>query len=177
MQTIRRTTLFILPLVVLLSACLSQVEWKAFSSTKGRFAVSMPGAPTADHDVEDYGDAGKIGIFSYVLDLPSAQYAVIHADFPADFVQRMGTDQMLITAREEALAQFEGVLLDEKDITLTSKYPGREQRITVEGVITVRSRLYLVGQRIYYVMVAMPNRSFSAYDAQRFLDSFTLLKP
>jgi hypothetical protein len=175
MQTQRVSSLFIVAVVLLLSACAPQVDWKEFSSTKGRFSVLMPGSPTADHDTEDYPGAGEIGLFSYILRAPSAEYAVIHSDFPNTFIQKMSADQFLDMARDEILLRFGGWLASEKKVMLDNKHPGRELEMTVEEEhITVLSRLYVVGQRIYYVMVAMPSTAMSVQDAARFLNSFKL---
>jgi len=158
---------------VLLSACAPQVEWKEFSSSKGRFSVSMPGSPTVDHDTEEYPGAGEIGLFSYILSTRDAEYGVIHSDFPDEFMQKHSADQFLDMARDEVLYRFGGELAVEKRIMLANKHPGRELQINIEEEnITVFSRLYAVRQRIYYVMVALPYNVGSVENAIRFLDSF-----
>jgi hypothetical protein len=173
MHTHRRSLLFIVPVVLVLVACRPQVQWTEFSSTKGRFSVSMPGTPETDHETEYYPGAGEIGFFIYSLRTASVEYDVVHSDFPDEYMQKMSADQFLDRARDEVLERFSGRLDAEKKILLASKHPGRELEITVEEEnISIQSRMYLVGQRIYYVMVAMPTFAPEREDAARFLNSF-----
>jgi hypothetical protein len=80
-------------------------------------------------------------------------------------------------ARDGAVRNINGTLTSSSSITLgKQKYPGREfhATITKPKVGQVRARVYLVGKRVYQVIVMGTNEYATSKEATAFLDSFRL---
>ena len=75
-----------------------------------------------------------------------------------------------------AVANVDGKLLNERRVTLQG-HPGREMWVKAESngeQGRVHARIYLVGRRLYQMLVAGSEAQFSESDAEYFLDSFQL---
>ncbi len=106
-------------------------------------------------------------------------YFVQKSEFATNLIT--GTeDTQLDAERDEFARQYGGTPSGEKKVTLGGALPGREFTIRGKpkgelGIITVRVREYLVGKKIYAVLVtSMPNRELPD-DTDRFLGSLKLL--
>jgi hypothetical protein len=84
-------------------------------------------------------------------------------------------EKRLDHARDEALKLSRGKLISEKKFTYGAN-PGRELKVEIEGKAFVRMRLVLVGDRLYFVAVLGSRGVLEAQAAERFLNSFELLK-
>jgi len=69
----------------------------------------------------------------------------------------------------------DGVVEEDKEVTLNGTIPGREIRIKA-GKRVVRARIYLTGTRLYQVMVTGERQPADGKSADEFLRSFELLK-
>jgi hypothetical protein len=149
------------------------LEWLNFESESGRFSVLFPGEP--DEQVESVQTAiGVIESQFFMVTLENMAYSVNLADYPPEMIAAGDTQQMLDGARDGAVSNVNGELLDEKELTL-SGYPGREFKVKVEDEgIVVRARIYLVNERLYVIQALSKERLASSEDIDKFLDSFQL---
>ncbi len=150
---LRRMTL-VAALGLLAAASASAQEWKKFSGDSGRFSVELPGEPKQQkQDVQT--DAGKITITMYIVEVGNGGYFVALSDFPAALVQAADPEVLLANARDGAVRNVRGKLVSDKAITL-GEHQGREIQFEADnpaGKIVGRARLYLVGNRLYQLLV------------------------
>ena len=149
--------------------------WQPFTPAQGGFTISMPDKPKADV-LSTNTAVGVIDLNIFLIEMDDSAYIVSYADYPESLVRNNNTDVMLDGARDGAVANVDGKLLAERRITLQG-YPGREllveaQSKGVQGL--VRARVYLVGRRLYQMLVAGSEAQFSESDAEIFLNSFQL---
>jgi hypothetical protein len=106
---------------------------------------------------------------------PAAEYWVVYIDYPELTVRQKGANQLLKEARDGSVNNVRGRLLRERDI-LVGTHPGKEIEYegTAPGGEIYKSRICLVRERLYVVLVTVP-RSGSPERAEKFLDSFRLL--
>lgn len=168
--------MFVVMLLFVLNASLAftldPTEWKEFASKEGRFKVLMPGTPKQDK-AETESDFGKSVLHMNLARAGKAMYGANYSDFPAE-IKKADLKQLYDSSRDGAVANLEGKLASEKDIKL-GKHPGREIRIDVaKGKQLFRARVYLVGQRLYQVIVLGTPETATSKEADQFLDSFKL---
>ncbi len=169
-------TLFVFALLVILlglGGCDEAVEWQSFESEDGRFSVSFPGTP--EEQVESVTTAiGTIETQFFVVTQKDMAYSVNLADYPPEVIAAEDIQQMLDGARDGAVSNVNGELLEEKELVLNG-HPGREFKVKVEDEdIVVRARIYLVNERLYVVQALSTERLASSEDIEKFLDSFQL---
>jgi len=152
-------------------------EWQPFTSRNGHFTIMMPGTPASS--VESVNTAiGVVDLHSFTLETNEFAYFVAYGDFPPAFVQNADTEAMLDGARDGAVADVNGTLVSERRISVQG-FPGRELWIeaTVSGQKGLaQARMILVGNRFYQVLVAGPKEGFVESEAERFLNTFQVVR-
>ncbi len=137
----------------------------------------MPGTPTSS--VESVSTAiGVVELHSFTLEANEFAYFVAYGDFPPAFVQNADTEAMLDGARDGAVADVSGTLVSERRISVQG-FPGRE--LWIEASVSgqkglAQARMILVGNRFYQVLVAGPKDGFAESEAERFLNSFQVVR-
>jgi hypothetical protein len=153
------------------------LAWQQLASPDKEFVIKMPGTPKTD--VQDVPTAvGVVQLHTFTVDKGDSVYLVGYGDYPESLVRNADVSAMLDGARDGALANSGGTLIAEQQIQLQG-YPGRELWIeaTVEGEKGLaRARMYLVGARLYQVLVGGSNAHFSESAAETFLNSFLLVR-
>jgi TonB family protein len=157
----------------------NQKAWKEFSSVGGRFSVLLPGVPS--EEVRRIETAlGPLDMHAVYLH-SAADYAIFYADYPQSLEDPSKSKQALDGARDEGVRNVKGRVLEEKDITLEA-HPGRYLRIEAANGLTIRSKLILVGSRLYNLAVFTYDKeapaailTFHEEVAVKFLNSFGLL--
>jgi TonB family protein len=111
----------------------------------------------------------------------AADYAIIYADYPQRLEDPSKSKQALDGGRDEGVRNVKGRVFEEKDITLEA-HPGRYLRIEAANGLTIRSKLILVGSRLYNLTVFTYDKgapaailTFHEEVAAKFLNSFRLL--
>lgn len=166
----RRTMLAVIALFIF--GCLQNATFTEFVSEEGGFSVSMPGTPTEETQSIPT-EAGDIEIHMFSIESGSTAYLVGYSDYPPDVIEIVDSDMLLDSARDGAVG--DGALLSEKSITL-GDYPGRELTVeTSDEGIMVYARVYLVGNRLYQVVVSTGDDALTE-EMRGFLDSFKLLE-
>jgi hypothetical protein len=157
------------------SACLhadDQAEWKEFTSKEGHFKVVMPGTPK-QQQFDTESDFGKGVLHMNSVQAGKTIYGANYCDFPAE-IRKAPIKKVYDSSRDGAVANLEGKLVGEKEITL-GKYPGREIQIEVAGGKQLfRARVFLVEQRLFQVVVMGTKEAAISKEADKFLDSFKL---
>ena len=143
----------------------------------GGFAVAFSGVPTQKKQTVTNSE-GPVDIYTltFVLNHPSAEYWIIYIDYPSLTVLQKGSDQTLKEARDASGNPVQGKLLWERRVYL-NEYPGLE--IDYEGASgdenAYKSRLYLVKDRLYVILVTAPKDQPLSAQAENFLNAFRLL--
>jgi hypothetical protein len=170
----------VLPLLlvmgILLAGC-GETTWSEFSSAEGAFSVLMPGTPTEQTQTQDT-ELGTIDVHSFTFEQNGVAYLVGYNIFPAAVTEAATPDSMLDGARGGQVEAVKGTLMNEEEITLGA-YLGRDLEIQIEnsdGTSSLRSRIFLVGDRLYQVMVVGPKGQSTSPDTTKFLDSFKLVE-
>jgi len=146
------------------------IQWKEFVSKEGRYKVLMPGTPPK---VDSKGDAGKNDFKMNTVPVGNAVYGAGHLDFRAK-VKYSSAKQFYDEWLQSNVATVAGKVASDQEIKL-GKYPGREvQIIHGEDGLIMRTRLFLVGQRFYQLLVVGTKEEVTSKDADKFLDSFRL---
>ncbi len=151
---------------------------KAYVSPEGRFRVRFPESPR-ENVLKAPSPAGPIEIHMAAVDRGDIAYIASYNDCPFD-PKAIDPDSTLETAVRGSLQSSKGTLRSKRDIRL-GDHPGKACEIALplpDGrPSTCRSRVYLVGKRLYQVVVIEAKGQEDPKVADAFLDSFALLKP
>ena len=170
-----RGWLVLLVLGLLLGACGGD-SWKERRSNEAGFAVSTPGEMTRRSEVLTTA-AGPLQSVSYVYAARDGKtsYGVDYADYPANVVRSNGPERVLDAAADALVTKVRGRQLTRGGLAI-ERNPGREMTVAVPGSGFVRARIFLVGQRQYQVVAVTPDERTGVKDAERFLNSFKLVR-
>jgi len=159
----------------LLAGC-GGTTWSEFSSAEGAFSVLMPGTPTEETQTQDT-ELGAIDVHSFTFEQGGVAYLVGYNVFPAAVIEAASPDSLLDGACDGQVQAVKGTRVSEQEITLGA-YAGRDLEILIEdsdGPASLRSRMFLVRDRLYQVMVVGPKGQSTSPDTLKFLDSFKLV--
>jgi hypothetical protein len=102
---------------------------------------------------------------------------VAYSDYPAEIIEQTDPQALLDSSRDGAVNNLGGTLVSEEVIDLAGN-PGRSLVISAnanqEQTATINSRIYLVENRLYQVLVVSPEGTESLEESLSFLDSFDL---
>jgi len=176
MQRRVRTVFTALTLIAASSLALAGPQFKSFASKAGAFSVLMPGTPQQQTKVVD-SPAGKLHVHLFVvpLDGGNTAYMASYIDYDPQLIAAAPADKLLDGARDGQVSSVKGKLASEKRLKL-GRHPGRELRITLKQGMFIRSRLYLVGNRLYQCLVVGKKAVVNSADAGRFFGSFKTTK-
>jgi hypothetical protein len=151
---------------------------KAFTSPEGRFRVRFPEAPR-ERTQKVTSLAGPIEVHMFGVDRGDVAYLAFYNDYSVDPAQ-LDPEGVLEAVVQGALSTSKARLTAKRDVHL-GDYPGREYRAELalpDGrAATSKSRIYLVGTRLYQVLVVSAQGKEDAKAIDAFLDSFALVKP
>ncbi|HCA93742.1 MAG TPA: hypothetical protein DEP38_03445 [Cyanobacteria bacterium UBA9226] len=150
----------------------TQSIWKPFSSAEGGFTLLMPGTPKPVEQNLNTPN-GRINLKGFMVQRRNeANYLVIYTDLPSKTIENDKDIEELFDGIVEGFQRrTRGELVNEENITLNN-FPGREFKMELSGNITARSRVYLVNQRLYQLVVVTPREEDLPQSIQGFLDSF-----
>jgi hypothetical protein len=174
-QTVRRL-LLLAAVATLVAAC--GPSWQEVSTPDGGFRILMRGDPRIEkRDVDT--PIGKITGNWYATELQESVFGVGYSDYPTQIVSGMAPQEMFTTVRESWVKRINGKLQgDGTDIRLEKAHPGMEfiARGQLKGHdVYLRGRLYLVGNRLYQVIVFGRRDTLPLSDVNTYLDSFKLV--
>lgn len=169
------TSWLLLALALLLSAC-QKYEWQDYSPEDGKYSIQMPGKPV-NKSSSQQTPAGKVTTHIAIYSDQNSAFAVSYTEYPAVLMIQMPNEKVLDGARDGRLAMGGHKLLKETHIQLMDTYPGRELQIAVAedgGKNAIRTRIFMVNNRLYQIVAIQPKDKLFSPDAVRFMDSFTI---
>jgi hypothetical protein len=149
-----------------------RVTWKRFNSAVGGFTVLMPGEPAPNH--EEHGLLGAKGVDVFIAESGQARYVVQYQDMTRTTMKK-GAGAILKAARHSDEKVVQGKVVGEKEATLKGAIGVSYQIESPDpnGPVA-RVRAYMVGARLYQVIVVAPKTEFPTDDSERFFRSFRL---
>ena len=149
--------------------------WRRFQSTEGRFEVMLPKPPEQMQQMVDLlGES--IPLYAFASEDTSADYLISYADYPQEFISRIGEPSEFLQAVKEG---FLGGI-EARDVVTQSRrlqgYPGLMVEYMTPDGASGYAHFYLVNDRLYQLMVTSQPRNSGNWpdNAQRFLTSFDL---
>jgi hypothetical protein len=149
--------------------------WRSYTSTKGGFSVLMPGTPRErTRTVKTPYDTLKSTMVEFLDRRKGCVFAIDFVDLPEDMVEEINIDDFLDLECELVLRGTRGKVRNQKNITL-GRLPGREVEAEhLQGKAISRTRLFLVGRRLFHLTALVPKDLAPAGHLNKFLDSFRL---
>jgi len=142
-------------------------EWIKVAPTGGGFSVMMPARPEEEvNSQKDY--VGHM----FTVTTANAIYSVSYGDYAPSI--RLDVDDELAADRDKFVEGLNAKLLESKRITLDGR-AGLEFMAENEQA-KFQSRVYLFGNRVHQVGVAVFHGKDESENAKRFLSSFAFTK-
>jgi hypothetical protein len=162
----------IAPVVPDAAVAIKDLVWKTYRGD--RFSVLFPGEPKVK---ELPVDEGKVGYTEAKLDVPGGQVSFA-AGFTDHAPSEIAKPEEFLDARVNAPRRGTTDVLTKRSVTLANRYPGRVLilRRNISGTpLRIYSRLYLVGPRLYSLIVSTLDEGGVSEDVvKKFMDSFKL---
>jgi hypothetical protein len=120
--------------------------------------------------------AAGIAMTTFMIEDRNGGYMIAFADMPISGNEPEQQLQMRLDgSRDGALGNVKGSLTKESRITLAGTFPGRD----IEGTVpqmkgALHARIFIVGRRLYQLLVIGTPSWVNSSDATKFLDSFAL---
>jgi hypothetical protein len=166
--------------VLLLAACAVVAQedkplWPKFTPKGETFSVRMPKRPTVRTAKVVVGDK-TVEQKVYVLAVTPGVFVLTFNDDPTlGKADKEKVEAALASARDKAVKVMKGKLLSDKAVKLGTNL-GRDFQIQTERSGVSRSRIYVVGQRLYQLTVAGPKDWVTSEMADYYLGSLTVDK-
>lgn len=149
-------------------------NWYTTTSFGGTFSVRTPEPPTLETEQVplDFGSM-KVYLYKYDDKAINSFYVVSFNDYPPYFRESIEGDffRHVVSRSVEKLG---GTLLLEKDIS-THEFEGREIEVLAEREFVIRARFYLVGNRMYQVMLGATKDRAYTEENEAYFKSFRLI--
>ncbi|MCI0569741.1 MAG: hypothetical protein L0Y66_03245 [Myxococcaceae bacterium] len=144
-------------------------------ATAQGFALMMPpGAEPRSQTVKI--PAGDVQVSSWsATDESGVNYSVTTADYPPALVSKSSADVFLSEARQSVLQQLPNAKVVSEETVALQGYPGTTYVVQSDRG-EVRGRHYLVGNRLYTMLVVY-NPAIGAPHAGAFFDSLQFINP
>ncbi len=147
-----------------------------FTSDSGQFEIAAP-APFEETQQSVETPVGPVEIYTFTAETENTAYVVAYSDYPTEIIEQTDPQALLDSSRDGAVNNLGGTLISEEVIDLEGN-PGRSLVISAnanqEQAATINSRIYLVDNRLYQVLVVSPEGADTVEDSTTFLESFDL---
>lgn len=167
----------VLAVLAALAAC-GRPSWQEQTIQDGGFRVLMRGEVRYDMRAIET-PAGPIHAHMYYMELKDSVFGVGYSDYPPQMVQSMTPRRLFMAVRDTWVRRIEGRLEGEGiDIQLDKQHPGME--VVAWGKVKgrdayLKGRFYLVGDRLYQIVIFGNRDSMPLADINHFLASFKLV--
>ena len=161
----------------------AQEKWSLKEVPNLGFRTEFPGEPqeTAQNLNTDVG-AVTMFVFQYdATNIPNSEnlvYMINVTDYPDSSVNSDKADILpgfYKGAIEGANKNVQGQIESENDIHL-GEYPGKEFKISLQqGLATIHSRMFLVKNRLYLILVICETKNDNNITMTRFFNAFELM--
>lgn len=153
---------------------------KEFVSQNGNFSIQTPVRLVENVQSMDLQAGVSVDMHAFSGELRDFSYLVAYSDYPQDIFAGVDPQVILAGSRDGAVTNVDGTLVSDNEITMQD-YPGRQLMINGKAeqgqAMVIHSRMYLVRNRLYQVMVVLPANQTLRAEAEGFLTSFKLLNP
>ncbi len=148
--------------------------WYQLTSYRGGFSVRMPGPPEVVID-QLPREAGGMTMYLYRYeDADKRQlYIVSFFDYPRELTPD-GDDEYFNALIAQSVQHFNGLLLKEEKIS-SSQFAGREIQLSTDDGQILRIRFYLIGRRLYQVILGAEDLKAFSVQNEAYFASFRLL--
>ncbi len=165
-------------LSILLAGCGSMTV-QEYTSQDGRYRVQFTGKPTIQEKTVQTPVGPVITRIAISEDWSRTARMVMYADYPPHLIHAGNRDGGLDGACQGMVSEAQLVTLSKVPITLNG-HPGREVTFDSQpgrpgGKVVGRARLYLVGNRLYQVLIAGPDGRVPPETIESYFNSFSLL--
>jgi hypothetical protein len=156
-----------------LSAGCGKKDFTEFSSAEGKFKALFPGTPK-----ETSQNAAGMNMKIFTVEERNGAYVVAFADLPlAENMPDAEIQTRLDGAKQGMVNNVNGKLTGESQVKLDGQYPGREVKADLpDKKGQLQARVYLVGKRLYQIMVVGTSSTVGSADTVKFLDSLKVTK-
>ena len=142
---------------------LTQSNWQQFSSSTGKFTISLPAKPTEETDTDDDGSVAK----NYTVVDGETVYLITYSDLVAEVNQLNPTE--IFDAVCEGYTADGDKLVNKREIELDG-YPGILVELNTTDGLVGKASIYLVGNRLYQLILISPDKD----KGNQFFDSFRI---
>lgn len=169
-------SIFLTSTLVFMACQSEQAGMESFSSEVGQFTISTP-APFEETHQSVETPVGPVDIYTFTAETEESAYVVAFSDYPAQIVEQSEPNQLLDSSRDGAVTNLGGTLVSESEIEIGGN-PGRSLVITTDTGTNepamINSRIYLVNNRLYQILVVSPQNQDLNATSEAFLKSFSL---
>ena len=158
-------------LLLAVGASAAKTAWVPFSPKDGGFTVSAPGK-LAYRPKNVPTSVGTVVSHGYALTHQGDAMMVHYGDYPASVVAANPPEVFIDGVITNNVNGFHGTIKHERPASLAGN-PGRDAEIVLGKGGRFRTRVFMVGTRLYQIAVGTDRAQISA-DGVKFLNSLTL---
>lgn len=176
MNALTRSALLLF--IMVLAAGCGRPSWQELAIRDGGFSILMRPNPHYEKRALETA-AGRIVAQMYSTETQDSVFGVGFSDYPEEMVRTMAPRRLFMAVRDTWVRRIDGKLQgDGIDIRLDGKHPGME--VVAWGTVSgreayLKARFYLVGNRLFQVVVFGRRDSMPLAEVNRFLASFKLI--
>jgi hypothetical protein len=145
-------------------------------SDAGRFAITAPVELKEQTKSVDGEEGKKIELHVFQGEKDGKAYFVVYSDRATDTAKQEDIEKLLDGARDGLIGGMKGKVTNETKIAMAGN-AGRELDVDAkfnEIDSKVKARLYMVGKRLYQIMIVTPVGKGTPEEMVEFLNSFKL---
>lgn len=143
------------------SIILTQSKWQQFSSTAGKFTVSLPGKPIEESETDEDGSVAN----NFTVVDGETVYLVTYSDLVEE-VNQVAPEEIFDAVCEGYTADGDR-LVNKREVELDG-YPGRVVELNTTYGMVGKASMYLVKNRLYQLIVFSPSKE----EGEKFFESF-----
>ena len=147
---------------------------KEFTSEIGRFTIQMPPAVRREHESIDT-KLGMLESTRYGSRSKFVQFLVIYYDYPPQYMRETDAAAILKGAAE-GIAGNVGGTIKKQEAFIHNGTAAREVKVKAAKGLWLRSRVMLVGPRLYQLMALSNGRHINDRKIDDVFDSFQLIE-
>jgi len=163
----RLSSVLLIILLVAFSASGLQNNWVKIEPLGGGFSVMIPSVPKEQNKIDETYSSHSLSAVT-----PSTVYIVEYGDYAPSI--HLDVPGELAANRDNFVKSVEGKLISSKEINLDG-HPGLEF-IAENSQASMKSRVYVIGNRVFTLAVAVLNGKSDAENVDRFFGSFAFVK-
>ena len=154
-------------------SCPAKGPWRDSFPPDSSFSVSLPKRPKVESRIQS-AEFGEVTTLTLSVTVGDTWFRAGYTEYPDSIVRQHDPDYLLGGAAKSVAERGGGVVQTERTVDITG-WPGRELTIlTLRGTIAITARVFLVRNRIYQLVVAVPSDATADRAIDRFLRSFQL---